>query len=185
VYGVRHEQARKLSILLGSMYVSNGLYHIKNDEAIAKTFFRKAIMLHHDALKTLVDVDGAENSDDEDLESNIGSVNTAATTGKDGIICSLPTSVAAVERAAEIAAIKMHVRLLKLAYQRHGGWPKQAVDYERLTSKVWAEFGSELGFKEEQVVSSKWTPNGFGGGKAESNMDDWKIPAEWSIFEEN
>jgi len=185
VYGVRHEQARKLSILLGSMYVSNGLSHMKNDEAMAKTFFRKAIMLHQDALKTLVDVDGAENSDDEDLESDIGSVNTATTTSKDGIICSLPASAAAMERAAEIAAIKIHVRLLKLAYQRHGGWPKQAADYERLTSRVWAEFGSELGVKEEQVVSSKWTANGFGGGKAESNVDDWKIPEEWSIVEAN
>jgi hypothetical protein len=142
-------------------------------------------MLHEDALKTLVDVDGAENSDDEDLESDIGSVNTATTTGKDGILYSVPASVAAVERAAEITAIKIHIRLLKLAYQRHGGWPKQAADYERLTSKVWSEFKSELSVKEEQVVSSKWTANGFGGGKAESNADDWKIPEEWSILEAN
>ena len=158
------------------------LHCIKNDEAAAKNFFRKAIVLHYDALKTLVDVDGSENSDDEDFGSDIGSANTAVTTGKHGMLGSLSASVATIERGAEISAIKTHVRLLKLAYQRYGGWPKQAADYEKLTSKVWAEFGSELGVKEDQVVSSKWTANGFGGGKAESNMDDWKVPEEWSIL---
>ncbi len=157
---------------------------MKSNESTAKTWFRKAITLHHDALKTFVDVDGSDNSDDEDLDSDIGSVNTAATNSRNGTLGS-PVAVTAVDRESEIAAIKTHVHMLKLAYQRNGGWPRHASDYERLTSKVWAEFGPELGVKEEQVVSSKWSANGFGGGKAESNVDDWKIPEDWSIAKAN
>ena len=179
MYGVRHEQARKLTILLGSIYISNGLHYIKTDASMAKNFFRKAIVLHQDALKTLVDIDSAENSDDEDIGSDMGSVHTVATNGKDSNFGS------PVDRASRIAAIKAHVLLLKLAYQRYGGWPRQAAEYERLTSKVWAEFGSQLGLKEDQVVTSKWSATGYGGGKAENNTDDWKIPVEWSILKSN
>ena len=179
VYGTRHANTLSFSSLLSSLYIATGLHHIKNnDEAMAKVYFRKALSLHEAALKALVDDDGDDASDDEDLDSEIGSVGTGA---GQNIVAQNGTADATYEQAAEIASLRTHIRLLKLAFQRLGGWAKPASDYERLTATAWKEFGAELGMEEDQVLSAKWSIKGFGGGKAESNDDDFKAPKIWTI----
>ncbi len=85
-------------------------------------------------------------------------------------------------------AARRHLRLLKLAAQRHGGWGRPAALVTRqvhaLTGRVWKQLGAELGMKEEEVLSSKWKVDGFGGGKAEAGLeeDGFKVPGNWAIW---
>ncbi|RYP76267.1 hypothetical protein DL771_001886 [Monosporascus sp. 5C6A] len=102
-------------------------------------------------------------------------------TGKDG-------SGRAPVQAPEVvlaAAARRHLRLLKLAVQRFGGWGRPTVGRQALalTTQVWTQLGPELNMKEEEVLSSKWKVDGFGGGKAEGGLeeDGFKVPESWAI----
>ena len=83
-------------------------------------------------------------------------------------------------------AARRHLRLLKLAVQRFGGWgrPTAGRQVHTLTAKVWRELGPELKLKEDEVLSSKWRVDGFGAGKAEAGLeeDGFKVPASWAIY---
>ena len=83
-------------------------------------------------------------------------------------------------------AARRHLRLLKLAVQRFGGWgrPTAGRQVHILTAKVWKELGSELKVKEEDALSTKWKVDGFGGGKAEAGLDEdgFKAPTSWTIY---
>ena len=180
VYGSCHANTLSFSTLLSSLYVATGLHHIKiADEATAKVYISKALTLHETALKALLNDGDDDISDDEDLDSEIGS---AATGAGENIVSHNSILDTTYEHAAEIASLRTHIRLLKLAFQRLGGWVKPASEYERLTAKAWAEFGTELGMEEGQVLCAKWTAKGFGGGKAETNDDDFRAPKTWTII---
>jgi hypothetical protein len=80
-------------------------------------------------------------------------------------------------RRAEL--VRTHIRLLKLAYQRLGSWPKQYAVYEKLNADLFRSFGEELrGFEGVE----KWTAKGFGGGKAESNEGAFQTSRSWEII---
>ena len=83
-------------------------------------------------------------------------------------------------------AARRHLRLLKLAVQRFGGWgrPTAGRQVHALTARVWKEFGPELKLKEDEALSSKWKVDGFGGGRAEAGLeeDGFKIPTSWAIY---
>ncbi|RYO75927.1 hypothetical protein DL766_004901 [Monosporascus sp. MC13-8B] len=102
-------------------------------------------------------------------------------TGKDGS----GTAPAQAPEAVLVAAARRHLRLLKLAVQRLGGWGRPTAGHQTLalTTKVWKQFGPELKMKEEEVISSKWKVDGFGGGKAEGGLeeDGFKVPESWEI----
>lgn len=63
---------------------------------------------------------------------------------------------------------KMHFRLLKLAVERLGAWPKDYSEYERLNADVFREFGDSLDGVEGV---EKWNLRAFGSGKAEGSED--------------
>jgi len=101
--------------------------------------------------------------------------------GKDGS----GRAPAEAPEAVLIATARRHLRLLKLAVQRLGGWGRPTAGHQTLTltNKVWKQFGTELKMKEEEVISSKWKVDGFGGGKAEGGLeeDGFKVPQSWEI----
>lgn len=74
--------------------------------------------------------------------------------------------------------IKWHLRLLKLAYQRYGSWPKDYKHYESLNAQLFRTFATEL--KGAEGVE-KWQAKGFGAGKAESNEGAFQGNREWEI----
>ena len=77
--------------------------------------------------------------------------------------------------------VRRHLRLLKLAVQRLGYWPKEYAEYERLNADVFREYGADL-----QGVEGveKWDLKSFGNGKAEADDDvlqskdltHWELP---------
>ncbi|RYP08426.1 hypothetical protein DL764_001914 [Monosporascus ibericus] len=103
-------------------------------------------------------------------------------TGKDGS----GTAPAQAPEVVLTAAARRHLRLLKLAVQRFGGWgrPTGGRQALALTTQVWKQLGPELKMKEEEVLSSKWKVDGFGGGEAEGGLeeDGFKVPESWVIF---
>ncbi|KAK7749096.1 hypothetical protein SLS62_008491 [Diatrype stigma] len=86
------------------------------------------------------------------------------------------------------AAARRHLRLLKLAVQRLGGWGRPTAAAARqvhgLTAQVWKELGPELKMAEEEVLSSKWKIEGFGGGRAEAGFeeDGFRVPGSWALY---
>lgn len=181
VYGVRHKLTLSISTILASLYISTGLNEIKqNNETTAKFYFRKAIELHVNDLKTIVNDEDDESSEDSD--SDMASVGSTSVNGIAQVVTNGVNP--AVGKNVELKAVRDHLRLLKLAFQRSGSFAKPK-EVENLTAKVWAEFGSELKMKKEEVLSAHWTATGYGSGKAESNEDDFRKPKSWSITAKN
>lgn len=77
------------------------------------------------------------------------------------------------------AAIKHHLQLLKLAYQRFGQWSKPYGAYETLDAEIFKQYGTEL--KGVEGVE-KWQAKGFGGGKAENGEGAFAPPQQWDIL---
>lgn len=106
--------------------------------------------------------------------------------GKDGCATGLPTQAPTTVSLA--ATARRHLRLLKLAVQRFGGWSRPTAAAARqvhtLTAQIWKELGPELKMKEDEVLSTKWNLEGFGGGKAEAGPeeDGFKVPGSWAVY---
>lgn len=83
------------------------------------------------------------------------------------------------EQVDRPALVKQHLKLLKLAYQRLGKWPKNYAVYEKLNADVFHTFASDL--KGVEGVE-KWNAKTFGAGKAESNEDEFKGVNDWEIL---
>ena len=184
VHGTRHPATLDAYGLLAQLYTSTGqLYQAnaekeKNAASIASDCFKKAILVHEDVLRWLMggqrettDVDNDED-DDED---------TAATILKEhGIFVDEDNDGRADEDDVDKGKLaKLHFRLLKLAFQRFGSWPKQYVVYERLNADVYKVFGPQLGGMEGV---EKWQAKGFGAGKAESSEGAFEDPTDWEIL---
>jgi hypothetical protein len=73
-----------------------------------------------------------------------------------------------------------HLHLLKLAYQRLGGWPKPYEEYEHLNAQLFRQFGADPKWKGVQGTET-WDAKPFGSGKAESQggafvgIEDWGL----------
>ncbi|KAH6853214.1 hypothetical protein B0I37DRAFT_419987 [Chaetomium sp. MPI-CAGE-AT-0009] len=72
--------------------------------------------------------------------------------------------------AADAAHVAQHLRLLKLAVQRLGAWPRDYSEYQRLSADVFRDFGAEL---RDQGVGGveTWNVERYGKGRAEADED--------------
>ncbi|KAK5080604.1 hypothetical protein LTR05_008549 [Lithohypha guttulata] len=198
VRGLRHHYTMEFRDLLASMYTSmavdysnesrqDGKKNKKYAEETARVYFKKAIQIHEEILKQIVNPDDAYTSDCDDDESdypeigfsrNFSGVNGDTKPGTiPGLVWRTPNQ--------EIEFVRAHVRRLQLAIQRLGGWPKSRSEYENLTNRVRESYGNNPALKmgEQQVLASKWKTDGFGTGKAEGDLkeDGFKVPEHWSI----
>lgn len=201
VHGVRHYQTVKFQALLASMYTSLALKHNddahredfknkKHAEEMARVYFRKAVQVHEEVLKQIINDEDADMSDCDDDESDYPDNNShrrysgmPLTNGNAGT----QGGFAWRSKKQEIESVRAHIRRLQLALQRYGGWVRPAADYERLTKQVWQQYEKEddLNLAEKQVIASQWKVDGFGLGKAEGgvNEDGFKLPEVWNIAE--
>jgi hypothetical protein len=183
VHGPRHPATLDTYLLLSELYTSTGLSYQakaasdKSAAPLAKEYFKKALLIHEDLLRLLVHEDGADDDSDDELDSTAAilaehgiSVKGSTTGGQNGMQEEAP----ALSEAEKAFIAKRHLVLLKLAYQRLGGWPKQASEYERLNADAFGVFGTTQEWKGLEGVE-KWSVKGFGVGKAES---------EYGIFKE-
>lgn len=212
VHGARDQQ-RTLSILtlLASLYTSTAQHYQAHASAetnghkqravdMARLYFKKAVGVHEDVLKFLVDTDTDDGSDDEE---SISSSMQSTVRRSDAHHRSPPLSrrvsghglleqhhhhhhqTPALTREQQITAVQTHLHLLKLALQRLGIWVKPVSEYEQLTAKAWSEFGQELsaaGMKEDQARSKGWKLEGFGNGKSQGgNEGAFVRPESWGV----
>lgn len=199
VHGIRHYHTVSFQTLLASMYTSlalrysreatrEGAKNKRHSEEMARVYFKKAMQVHEEVLKQIVNSDDADMSDDDDDEFDYAD---AASTHRGPNGAANAGSVTAcgfawISREQELCAVREHIRKLQLAVQRYGGFSKPSSNYEKLTSHVWGCYGKEADFKmaQDQVLAAKWKVEGFGSGKAEGDIseDEFKAPGSWWIL---
>ncbi|KAG9386877.1 hypothetical protein A1F94_003627, partial [Pyrenophora tritici-repentis] len=91
-----------------------------------------------------------------------------------------PTAVLDSSTLDKSATALKHLHLLKLAYQRYGGWPKSYDEYEHLNAQLFRVFGGESKWKGVEGTE-KWDAKGFGSGKAESQEGGFRGVQDWSF----
>ncbi|KIW28428.1 uncharacterized protein PV07_08095 [Cladophialophora immunda] len=160
----------------------------KASEQSALLYLRKAADVHLTALKQLVDADAADTGDDDDYELDIGislkkSATTNGTSSQSKVNGDHKHVRAFQNREEELEIVRRHLRLLKLALQRAGGFFKSAKEYEALTQKVSAHYGEDLKLKDLEWNAAKWKVEGLALGQAEAQKQDgvFRLPAHWEI----
>jgi hypothetical protein len=170
--------------LLAELYTSTGQsYQAKASSEktgpLATQYFKKALAVHEDLLRLLVRDEGDADSDDEEdttaalLAEHGVSVNGASVDGREGD----DLEQSSINRS-ELSI--RHLHLLKFAYQRLGGWPKDAREYERLNAELFRVFGGEKEWKGAQGVE-KWSVKEYGLGKAESKDGAFEGVMDWAF----
>ncbi|GAB7366186.1 hypothetical protein MBLNU230_g7746t1 [Neophaeotheca triangularis] len=167
--------------LLVQLYTSTAQMYQKsagNDKSsatLASDYFKKAVLLEEDILRRFAS-EGAngEAGDDEDEEDTAAAILAEHGVQADGV----PHAANGHDKADRSANVKHHLRLLKLAHQRLGQWPKPAQVYEQLNANIYRLYGDQL--KGVDGVE-KWQTKGFGGGKAESGEGTFEAPKQWDI----
>lgn len=180
-HGVTHPATMSAYKILAQLYTSTAQMYQKNAASdksaasLASDYFKRAVLMEEDVLRWLVNAgkSGAESQSDEE--------DTAA-----AILAEHGVQVDGVEPQSEeeesvdrSAAVKHHLQLLKLAYQRFGQWPKPYGAYEALNADIFKLYGE--GLKGVEGVE-KWQAKGFGGGKAESGEGAFAPPQQWDIL---
>ena len=180
VHGSRSVTALGFYQLLSQLYISSAL-QLKQDDSktaqdTARAYFKKAADTHSEVLKLFIDAsEGSDDEDASDLDSEISSSNRSSPTPGCGH--------AFLEQKKEHdEAIKRHIRGLRLAYQRFGGWGRDAAEVEKVTDLVWQAHGKELGLERKDVMSREWSAQGWGSGKAEGAEDEFVGPARWEVL---
>lgn len=212
VHGARHQRTLDIMSLLAELYTSSAQYYqsissngnsgLDKNREMARVYLKKACGVHEDALKLLLDkTDDDEASDDESMSS--GSNRRGSPSNRSVSPSFLRKNSASsvtnhhhhhhehgrrssITRQQEVHAVETHLRLLKVAMQRLGTWARSAGEYERLTSRVWNDFGNELknhGVKEDQVLSKKWKLDGYGNGRSEGAATEgaFAAPNAWEV----
>jgi hypothetical protein len=172
--------------LLAELYTSTGLSYQKDPKTanLAADYFKKAVGVHEDILRLVTnDQGGSVDDDDDDDELDTA----AALLAREGVSVKKSSNqpAAAVEPAAvdKSAMALKHLHLLKMAYQRLGGWPKSYDNYERLNAQLFRVFGSDARWKGVEGTE-KWDAKAFGAGKAESQDGVFNGLEDWSFGEE-
>ncbi|KAL5118848.1 hypothetical protein ACEQ8H_003170 [Pleosporales sp. CAS-2024a] len=179
--------------LLAELYTSTALTYLKDAKTVglASEYFKKAVGVHEDILRLAVNeqggsVDDGQDDSDDDLDK------TAALLAKEGV--SFKRADGQKEAVLDSAQINRpalalkHLHLLKMAYQRFGGWPKAYAEYERLNAQLFRVFGGEDNWKGVQGTE-RWDVKGFGHGKAETQdgvfhgLEDWSFGSEEVILD--
>lgn len=216
VHGARHQRTLDTMSLLAELYTSSALYYqsisskptngntatgVDKNRDMARIYLKKACGVHEDVLKLLVDKAGADDdevSDDGSISSGnngVGGVSPSALRKRRKSSVSMAGGGhmhqshhrrPSITRVQELHAVETHLRLLKIALQRLGTWARSAGEYERLTTRVWNDFGNELkaaGMKEDQVLSKKWKLDGYGNGRSEGAATEgaFAAPNTWEV----
>ncbi|KAF2151611.1 hypothetical protein K461DRAFT_257013 [Myriangium duriaei CBS 260.36] len=195
VHGARSSHALGMYELLAQLYASIAQQYQqkaasgdKNAAAMAQTHFRKALGVEEDLLKYMIYEGTADDSDDEEydtvsaIHSHYGSDRGSVNGVGNGVSSHMNGNGHHHEAEAPVdkdAFVKKHLRLLKLAYQRNGGWPREgSKEYTKLNADAFGRFGQAL--KGESGVE-KWSADGFGGGKAESQDGVFVKTGQWEL----
>ena len=140
--------------------------------------------MHEDVLRWVVnEATGGDLGDDDGEEDTAASiladhgVQTNGSANSDHI-----SSAGGLDSKKRSALVAKHLRLLKLAVQRLGAWPKDYAAYEYLNAQLFSVFPE--GLKGYEGVE-KWQVKSYGGGKAESqagaleagNLGSWEVLA--------
>lgn len=159
VHGVRHNDTLGTSILLSQLYtgVAQRYQAQKDGQDMANRYYRKSAAVHENIIRVFSDPTYAEFE---------GGLDASISTDSSAYELGLDEAVNGTVKDGE--HVRQHLHLLKLAVQRIGDWPKNYSEYERLSSDVFREFGSEL--KGIEGVE-KWNLKAFGSGRAQSNED--------------
>ena len=172
--------------LLAQLYTSTGLSYQKDAKTagLAADFFKKAVGVHEDVLRLVVHEHGSldgQDSDDDELDT------AAALLAREGVkpksAHNTPTPALDSNQIDKSALARKHLHLLKMAYQRLGGWPKAYADYERLNAQIFRVFGAEKEWKGVEGTE-KWDAKGWGSGKAESAEGSFRGVGEWGFGSE-
>lgn len=145
---------------------------------MAQEYFKKALGVHEDILRLVVHEHGTGDDSDDELDT------TAYLLAKEGVDvkkqAGQPTAALDAEKIDKSAIALRHLQLMKLAYQRLGGWPKSYEEYEHLNAQVFRTFGSDHKWKAIQGTE-KWSAKEFGHGKAESQDGSFKGLQDWAL----
>lgn len=168
--------------LLAQLYTSMGQKcQTKASEKtvlLAQEYFKKAFGVHEDILRHFVH----ENSPSEDSDDELDI--TAYLLAKEGVDIKKqedqPTETLEEDNIDKSAIVLHHLHLLKLAYQRLGGWPKAYEEYERLNAQIFRIFGSDTRWEGVQGTE-KWSANEYGNGKAESKDGSFEGFEDWAL----
>lgn len=167
--------------LLAQLYTSTGQsYQAKaaTDKTgpLAQEYFKKALGVHEDILRLVVD-DHDDSDDELDTAAYLLAREGVSIKSQDG-----KQEIEALdEESIDKSAIALrHLKLLKLAYQRVGGWPKPYEEYERLNARIFREFGSDAQWKGVQGTEL-WNAKQFGEGKAESKEGRFEGVKDWGF----
>lgn len=143
--------------------------------------------MHEDILRLVVHEHGSGDGDDSDDEMDTAayllSQEGVSVSSQDGKQTD-SSDEGSIDRSA--TALR-HLRLLKLAYQRLGSWPKPYSEYEHLNAQIFREFGADPEWKGVQGTET-WDAKGFGSGKAEFQdgafvgIGDWKLGREDTLL---
>jgi hypothetical protein len=148
---------------------------------LAQEYFKKAVNVHEDLLRLLVHEHGTGAGDDSDDEMDTAAYLLAregvSVSSRDGKQTDPSADEGGIDRPA--TALR-HLRLLKLAYQRLGGWPKPYAEYEHLNAQVFREFGADPKWKGVQGTET-WDAKAFGQGKAEAQDGAFFGVGEWGL----
>ena len=173
--------------LLAQLYTSMGqTYQSKASSEktgpLAQEYFKKALGVHEDILRLVVHEHGTGDDSDDELDT------TAYLLAKEGIDVKKqegqPTQALDAENIDRSAIALRQLQLMKLAYQRLGGWPKSYEEYERLNAQVFRTFGSDAKWKGVQGTE-KWSAKEFGNGKAESQDGAFRGIEDWALGSDN
>ncbi|KAI1854293.1 hypothetical protein JX266_001434 [Neoarthrinium moseri] len=181
VHGLYHPSTLEMSTLLSQLY--SGLAQRHHQQATAATngqksgstgakemanrYYKKSATLHENILRGFSDPDFASMDGGSLMDRMDG-----ASSVEGGSITPLHairgTSPVRGHVESEGQCVRRHLRLLKLALQRLGSWPKDYAEYERLNADVFAQYTDDL--KGVEGVE-KWDLKAFGDGKAEADID--------------
>ena len=200
VHGVKNPRLYSYWNLLAELYTGYANHMLaeaskqepaskKVSEHTALVHFRKAVDIHLTALQQLVDGDSFDSGDDDDYEmiSSFHSKDTpianghgakgAKHSGDHKHVRSFQT------REEELEIVRRHLRLLKLALQRAGGFHKPQHEYERVTQRVSSHYGEDLKLKDLEWSAAKWKVDGLPLGQAEEKKQDgvFRLPARWEV----
>ncbi|EXJ84870.1 hypothetical protein A1O3_05545 [Capronia epimyces CBS 606.96] len=161
VYGSSHVVTLEMNILLGQLNVSTGLalQSTKGAEEIARRYYKRAIGVHENVLRSLtLDPLGLNEDDDVTvLSADPEPVDLSALgLNVDGHAGAVSPGVYA----------RRHLILLKLALERFGVYPKGYAEYEQLNADLFHTFPEELRGIEGV---EKWDLKKFGNGRAASD----------------
>jgi hypothetical protein len=206
VHGPLHPATLDMSVLLGQLYTglaqryqkgqaqqpAQHHYGRKGSERVGATemanrYYKKAAALHENILRAFTDPVYASMDAGGPLMHDMAPTSPGA---EDANVLYPPGSplhpVATpqeqqqqhqVQAAAAAPLVARHFRLLKLAVQRLGAWPREHGEYERLSADVMREFGAEL--RREGITGGveTWEVGGPGKGRAIEGEED-SVPRE-------